>query len=175
MAAGDDVHSPATPGTSLTLTDCLRRLQIACVIPEGCSGAVESLLVGLESIVENCFCKISQLALVTPLLQQEWPFAAKFLPVFVKLLFFLCGTNVRQVERENIGKRGFCTFLRPKRAVFDESLPFKVRHFRRNEHGNNMLCSDNQPVALNICRLAFQRFSRGYLGVHIHLLIILYI
>jgi hypothetical protein len=88
VAADNEVHSPATPCTSLTLTDCLRRLQIASVIPEGCSGAAEGLPAGLESIVENCFCKISQLALVTPLLQQEWPFAAKFLPVFVKLLFF---------------------------------------------------------------------------------------
>jgi hypothetical protein len=84
---------------------------------------------------------------------------------FRQITVFLCGTNVRQVERENIGKRGFCTFLRPKRAVFDESLPFKVRHFRRNEHGKNMLCSDNQPVALNICRLAFQRFSVSVGGI----------
>jgi hypothetical protein len=71
---------------------------------------------------------------------------------------------------KNIGKRGFCTFLRPKRADFDESLPFKIRYFRGKGNGIIMLYVDNQLVTLNDDIQAFRR-SASLLHVSVHLII----
>ncbi len=47
---------------------------------------------------------------------------------------------------KNIEKGVFACFLRPKRAVFDEFLPFKVSFFRCKENGAIALYADNQIV-----------------------------
>ena len=58
---------------------------------------------------------------------------------------------------KNIGKGVFACFLRPKRADFDEFLPFKIRYFRWKGNGIIILCIDNQLVTLNDCIQAFRR------------------
>lgn len=84
-------------------------------------------------------------------LQQEWPFAAKFLLVFVKYCFFLTALKCAPSWGKNTGKRILARFLRPKRVDFDEFFPFKIGYFRRKRNGVITLCIDNQLVTLNDC------------------------